>query len=82
MAVAHSFSNLSNCGCVSHAQVAKTLNERITRYCQVTLESCAYAGMGDVLQIQHLLSLCGEHFEPEEGEEWQVRHFRPFLISR
>ncbi len=53
-------------------QVTKTLNERITKYCQVTLESMAYAGTGDVLKLQQLLALVGEHEEVEDGESWKV----------
>lgn len=63
-------------GCVTERwwglQVTKTLNERITKYCQVTLESMAYAGTGDVLKLQQLLALLGEHEEVEEGESWKV----------
>lgn len=53
-------------------QVTKTLNERITRYCQVTLETMAYAGTGDVLKVQQMLSIAGEHIEVEDGEAWKV----------
>ncbi|XP_031476397.1 26S proteasome non-ATPase regulatory subunit 2 homolog A-like [Nymphaea colorata] len=47
-------------------EVAKTLNERISRYCQVTLMSCAFAGTGNVLKVQSLLGLCSEHLEKGE----------------
>ncbi len=53
-------------------QVTKTLNERISGYCQVTLETMAYAGTGDVLKVQKMLSIVGEHTEVEDGEEWKV----------
>jgi hypothetical protein len=53
-------------------QVTRTLNERISGYCQVTLETMAYAGTGDVLKVQKMLSIVGEHVEIEEGEEWKV----------
>jgi len=59
-------------------QVTKTLNERISGYCQVTLETMAYAGTGDVLKVQKMLSIVGEHVEVEEGEEWKVP---PPLVS-
>eukprot|EP00850_Spirogloea_muscicola_P005526 SM000025S08421 [mRNA] locus=s25:594791:601686:- [translate_table: standard] len=52
-------------------EVAKTLNPRISRYCQVTLESCAYAGTGNVLKVQKLLSLCADHLEGEH-DNFQV----------
>ena len=53
-------------------QIAKTLNERISQYCQVVLDSLAYAGTGNVLKVQQLLALCGEHLEVEEGNTWKV----------
>ncbi len=55
-------------------QVAKTVNERISKYAQVTLESCAYAGTGNVLKVQQLLAQAGEHIELKEDESWKVRH--------
>lgn len=51
-------------------EVAKTLNPRVSKYCQVTLESCAYAGTGNVLKVQQLLGQCGEHLEGK-GDEHQ-----------
>ena len=36
--------------------MSKTLNETISKYCQVTLISCAYAGTGDVLKVPPLPS--------------------------
>ena len=57
-----------------HTQVTKTLNERISRFAQLSLESCAYAGTGNVLKVQELLATCGEHIEAEgEGDAWKVR---------
>lgn len=54
-------------------QIAKTLSERISRYCQVVLDSCAYAGTGNVLKVQELLALCGEHIETTDDTAWKVR---------
>lgn len=53
-------------------QVARTLNEHISKFLEVTLEGCAYAGSGDVLRVQQLLALCGEHIEAEESSPWKV----------
>ena len=50
------------------SEVAKTLADPISKFCQVTLESLAYAGTGDVLKVQSLLAMCGEHLEAGEGE--------------
>lgn len=55
-------------------EVAKTLNERISKYAQVTLESCAYAGTGNVLKVQQLLAQAGEHIEIKEEESWKAVH--------
>lgn len=61
-----------------YGQVASTLNPHISRYCSVTLETCAYAGTGDVLKVQDMLFMCGEHINIEnqgEGPDfyWMVR---------
>lgn len=55
-------------------EVSKTFNERISRYCQVVLESCAYAGTGNVLKVQELLTLCGEKIEATQEEGWKTAH--------
>lgn len=54
-------------------QVSKTLNDHISKFCQVTLESLAYAGTGDVLKVQQLLAMCGEHVETDDTTAWKVR---------
>lgn len=35
-------------------EVAKTLNEKISKYCLVTVETCAYAGTGNVLKVDYV----------------------------
>lgn len=40
------------------------------KYAVTTVETCAYVGTGNVLKIQQLLSVCGEH-----GEEADVSSF-------
>ncbi|KAK9903923.1 hypothetical protein WJX75_000553 [Coccomyxa subellipsoidea] len=62
-------------------EVAKTLNERISKYGQVVLQTLAYAGTGDVLQIQSLLATCGEHIEVEENAGWKVAHQGPATLG-
>jgi hypothetical protein len=44
----------------------------VSKYAQVVLDSCAYAGTGNVLKVQELLGLCGEHIETEEATAWKV----------
>ncbi|MCL7049219.1 hypothetical protein MKW94_023969 [Papaver nudicaule] len=45
------------------AKVSKGFHAKIKKYCDMTLLSCAYAGTGDVLKVQHLLGQCSEHFK-------------------
>ncbi|PIA32537.1 hypothetical protein AQUCO_04400025v1 [Aquilegia coerulea] len=49
------------------AEVSKTFNEKIRKYCDMTLMSCAYAGTGNVLKVQNLLGHCAQHLE--KGDE-------------
>ncbi|VFQ88011.1 unnamed protein product [Cuscuta campestris] len=51
------------------AEVSKTFHEKIRDYCEMTLLSCAYAGTGNVLKVQHFLSNCAQHHE--KGETYQ-----------
>ena len=53
--------------------MAKTLDEHISQYCQVVLETCAYAGTGDVLKVQQMLATAGEHLSTEDDTAWKVR---------
>ncbi|XP_071735874.1 26S proteasome non-ATPase regulatory subunit 2 homolog A-like [Rutidosis leptorrhynchoides] len=48
------------------AEVSKTFNEKIQKYCDMTLLSCAYAGTGNVLKVQHFLGECAQHLEKSE----------------
>ena len=52
--------------------MARTLNERISKYTVVTLDSGAYAGTADVLKVQQLRAQAGELLEVEEGGAWKV----------
>ncbi|KAL5063606.1 hypothetical protein RYX36_025343, partial [Vicia faba] len=48
------------------AEVSKTFNEKIRKYCDMTLLSCAYAGTGNVLKVQILLGHCSQHLDKGE----------------
>ncbi|CAA0816209.1 26S proteasome non-ATPase regulatory subunit 2 homolog A [Striga hermonthica] len=50
-------------------EVSKTFNEKIRKHCDMTLLSCAYAGKGNVLKVQHFLGQCAQHLE--KGETYQ-----------
>lgn len=47
-------------------QTSKTLNSVISSYCEITVLTCAYAGTGNVLKVQQLLKICGEHIKDEK----------------
>nr|GMD48680.1 26S proteasome non-ATPase regulatory subunit 2 homolog A [Ipomoea batatas] len=51
------------------AEGSKTFSEKIRRYCNMTLLSCAYAGTGNVHKIQDFLGECAQHLE--KGETYQ-----------
>jgi 26S proteasome regulatory subunit N1 len=38
-------------------------------YASLTVETCAYAGTGNVLKVQKLLSACGQHPEKEQSHQ-------------
>lgn len=62
-------------------EIAKTLNDQISSFCQVALESLAYAGTGNVLKVQELLSVCGEHIEAEEFASWKAAQQGPAVLG-
>ena len=62
-------------------EVVRSLNERVSQFAAVTLEACAYAGTGNVLKVQSMLAMCGEHIDVEEGQEWKVRVEANLLYS-
>ncbi|KAL5718343.1 26S proteasome non-ATPase regulatory subunit 2 A [Ranunculus cassubicifolius] len=49
------------------AEVSKTFNQKIRKYCDMTLMSCAYAGTGNVLK--NLLGHCAQHLDKEETHQ-------------
>ncbi|KAJ9170913.1 hypothetical protein P3X46_018975 [Hevea brasiliensis] len=51
------------------AEVSKTFNEKIRKYCDMTLLSCAFAGTGNVLKVQNLLGHCAQHLEKGETHQ-------------
>ncbi|XAR49588.1 hypothetical protein NMG60_11032840 [Bertholletia excelsa] len=51
------------------AEVSRTFNDKIRKYCDMTLLSCAYAGTGNVLKVQHLLGQCAQHLEKGETHQ-------------
>ena len=50
-------------------ELAKVLEGPVGLHCTLTLETCAYAGTGNVLKVQRLLELSGEHLAKDEEDE-------------
>eukprot|EP01117_Protostelium_nocturnum_P011638 TRINITY_DN422_c0_g1_i3.p1 TRINITY_DN422_c0_g1~~TRINITY_DN422_c0_g1_i3.p1 ORF type:complete len:870 (-),score=199.11 TRINITY_DN422_c0_g1_i3:83-2692(-) len=48
-------------------ETLKTLTHPIGKYASLTVETCAYVGTGNVLKIQQLLNVCGEHNEGDKN---------------
>ena len=59
----------------------KTLDTNMANYGSVVLETCAYAGTGDVLKIQQMLASAGEHIEVEDATPWKVRGSCPVIYG-
>eukprot|EP01128_Nolandella_sp_AFSM9_P004196 TRINITY_DN1846_c0_g1_i1.p1 TRINITY_DN1846_c0_g1~~TRINITY_DN1846_c0_g1_i1.p1 ORF type:complete len:917 (-),score=265.52 TRINITY_DN1846_c0_g1_i1:19-2457(-) len=51
------------------------------KYAVMTVETCAYVGTGDVLKIQQLLSVCGEHGEEADSIHQAVAVLGVALVS-
>lgn len=47
----------------------KAIPEPLQSFASILVDVCAYAGTGNVLKIQQLLSICSEHIEAEAKEE-------------
>lgn len=62
-------------GAEAMLEVIKTIEHDIAKFAAVVVETCAYAGSGNVLQIQKLLHICAEQLggdkdkTAEEGED-------------
>lgn len=41
-------------------------NVHTASFCELIVETCAYAGSGNVLKVQKMLHLCAEHKEDEK----------------
>jgi len=47
----------------------KAIPEPLQAFASILVDVCAYAGTGNVLKIQQLLSICSEHIENEPAKE-------------
>jgi len=48
-------------------EALEAITHPIGKYARLTVETCAYAGSGDVLKIQRLLHECAEHLEEKDA---------------
>ena len=46
-------------------EALKTIEHKISKFAAVVLETCAYAGSGNVLKVQEMLHQCSEHLEED-----------------
>eukprot|EP00460_Paracercomonas_marina_P001582 EW706426.1.p1 GENE.EW706426.1~~EW706426.1.p1 ORF type:complete len:202 (+),score=78.15 EW706426.1:52-606(+) len=51
-----------------------TMSHGIKKYLILTVQTCAYAGSGSVLEIQKLLSVLSEHLEDDEKDPLKNMH--------
>lgn len=42
-------------------EAVRTVEHKMGKYADITLETCAYAGTGNVLMVQRMLHVCAEH---------------------
>lgn len=66
--------------CQASLEVISTMDESISKVASLVVETCAYAGTGNVLQIQKLLHICAEHLT-EKAEHQMVAVIGLALIS-
>merc|ERR1719224_229974 len=50
-------------------ELAKVVEGSVGEYLALTLETCAYAGSGNVLKVQRYLQICGEHASKEDDTD-------------
>lgn len=46
-------------------EAVRTIEHKISKFAAVVLETCAYAGSGNVLKVQEMLHQCAEHLEED-----------------
>jgi len=50
-------------------EAVKTIEHNMGQYAALTLESCAFAGTGDVLKVQRFLHVCAEHLQEKHAHQ-------------
>jgi 26S proteasome regulatory subunit N1 len=51
------------------------------KYAALTIETCAYAGTGNVLKIQKMLAVCGEHLEEKDSGHQSIAVLGVALVA-
>lgn len=46
-------------------EALKTIEHKVSKYAVIVLETCAYAGSGNVLKVQEMLHYCAEHLSED-----------------
>uniref|UniRef100_A0A7S2R9L3 26S proteasome non-ATPase regulatory subunit 2 homolog n=2 Tax=Rhizochromulina marina TaxID=1034831 RepID=A0A7S2R9L3_9STRA len=50
-------------------EAVKTISHNMGQYAALTLESCAFAGTGNVLKVQRFLHVCAEHLQEKNAHQ-------------
>jgi 26S proteasome regulatory subunit N1 len=50
-------------------EALRTIDHKISKFAVITLETCAYAGSGNVLKIQEMLHQCAEHLSEDADHQ-------------
>eukprot|EP00281_Chroomonas_sp_CCMP1168_P026072 CAMPEP_0206230098 /NCGR_PEP_ID=MMETSP0047_2-20121206/10060_1 /ASSEMBLY_ACC=CAM_ASM_000192 /TAXON_ID=195065 /ORGANISM="Chroomonas mesostigmatica_cf, Strain CCMP1168" /LENGTH=915 /DNA_ID=CAMNT_0053653463 /DNA_START=69 /DNA_END=2816 /DNA_ORIENTATION=- len=50
-------------------EALKAVPGQIGQYCSFTVETCAYAGSGNVMKVQKLFGVCAEHLEENNSHQ-------------
>jgi 26S proteasome regulatory subunit N1 len=58
--------------CEAILEVVQTVQHNIRQSLALIIETCAYAGTGNVLKVQKMLALCNEHVEEEAKNQHQA----------
>ena len=53
-------------------EIVRTVGHKRGKYCELTLETCAYANSGNVIKVQQLLKNCAERLTDEKAAEHQA----------
>jgi len=52
-------------------ETLKTISHTMGKYASLTVETCAYAGTGNVLKVHKLLDMCADHLDEKDKSQHQ-----------